>query len=350
MKKTGVVKDERYMNHDPGPYHPESPRRLEVIYKMLEEPAMKDLLVEIIPEPAPEEYLLWVHTDSLVKIVRSTAGKPYYSLDPDTSTSPGSFEAALLAVGGVCKVISMVMNGELDNGFALIRPPGHHAERSRAMGFCLFNNVAVGARYAQRQCGAERVLVIDWDLHHGNGTQHIFEDDPTVLYFSTHQYPYYPGSGAFQEVGTGKGEGYTVNVPLSTGYGDGEFVAIYENVVRPIALEFRPDIVLVSAGFDIYQGDPLGGMRVSAQGFGALARSILNMAQEACEGKVVVCLEGGYNLQGLKDGVRAVLRQMAHVEHVDLTRITEEMSQSAVDELIETSRKIHGKYWKSLLG
>ncbi len=348
MKRTGVVKDERYMNHDPGAYHPESPRRLEVIYQMLEEDDMKGLLAEITPEPAPEEHLLWVHTESLVKIVKSTAGKPSYSLDPDTSTSPGSYEAALLAVGGVCKAISLVMNGDLDNAFALIRPPGHHAERARAMGFCLFNNVAIGARYAQKQCGVERILIIDWDLHHGNGTQHIFEDDPTVLYFSTHQYPYYPGSGSFQEVGTGKGEGYTVNVPLSAGYGDGEYVAIYQNILRPIGLEFKPDLVLVSAGFDIYKGDPLGGMEVTAQGFGALARSILDMAQEACEGKVVLCLEGGYNLQGLREGVRAVLRDMADAEHSDLGHVIQKMNKRAVDNIIEASRKVHGKYWSSL--
>ncbi len=350
MNRTGVVKDERYLKHDPGAYHPESPRRLEVIYEMLKQEDMAGNFSNITPEPAQEEHLLWVHSDSLVKIVASTAGKPSYSLDPDTSTSPGSYEAALLAAGGTCKAISMVMDGTLDNAFALIRPPGHHAEKNRAMGFCLFNNVAVGARYAQEICGAERVVIIDWDLHHGNGTQHIFEHDPSVLYFSTHQYPYYPGSGSFQEVGQGQGEGYTVNVPLSTGYGDAEYVAIYQNILRPIVLEFRPDLVLVSAGFDIYEGDPLGGMRVTSQGFAGLARSILNMAQEACGGKMVACLEGGYNLQGLRDGVRAVLREMAGKEETSLGEIMDRANQGSLEEILKTSQRVHGRYWKSLQG
>ncbi|RLB18360.1 MAG: histone deacetylase, partial [Deltaproteobacteria bacterium] len=214
MKNTGIVRDNRYLDHDPGAYHPESPRRLEVLYSMIDE-NFEGKFTEVSPSPAEKEMLLWIHDGSYISRVAATAGKEYVSLDPDTSTSPGSYEAALLAAGGLCKAISMVMSGQLDNAFAFVRPPGHHAERARAMGFCLFNNVAVGARYAQKEHQAERVLIVDWDLHHGNGTQHSFEEDPTVLYFSTHQYPYYPGSGSLREVGRGEGQGYTVNVPLS---------------------------------------------------------------------------------------------------------------------------------------
>jgi acetoin utilization deacetylase AcuC-like enzyme len=251
--KTGIVKDKRFMNHRPGAFHPESHERLEVIYEMLEEPDMAGRFKEVPVRLAQKEELLLIHSPEYIDSVAATEGKEHTSLDPDTATSPGSYEAALLAAGGLCQAISMVISGDMENAFALVRPPGHHAERSRAMGFCLFNNVAIGARYAQESHHLKRVLVADWDLHHGNGTQHSFETDPSILYFSTHQYPYYPGSGALREVGRDEGEGFTVNVPLSVGHGDGDYLGIIERVLKPIALEFNPELVLVSAGFDIHE-------------------------------------------------------------------------------------------------
>ena len=346
MAKTGIVQDERYMNHQMGAYHPESPRRLEVIYAMLKDGDMQGNYKDVPVRRAESEELLWIHSPDYVQRLASTEGKEYTYLDPDTQTSPGSYEAALLAAGGLCEAISLVHSGELDNAFALVRPPGHHAERAQAMGFCLFNNVAIGARYAQEHLKLNRILVVDWDLHHGNGTQHSFEEDASILYFSTHQYPYYPGTGSLTEVGKGKGEGFTLNVPLSMGYGDGEYVGIFEKILRPVTLEFNPDMILVSAGFDIYMEDPLGGMNVTPEGFAGLTRSIMQMAKECCGGKVVITLEGGYNLQGLRDSVKAVLKELAGLSETNTTELLNKADHRALDHLTKQVIDVQGRYWK----
>jgi len=236
----------------------------------------------------------------------------------------------------------MVISGELDNAFALVRPPGHHAERDRAMGFCLFNNVAIGARYAQKFHNLKRVLIVDWDLHHGNGTQHSFEEDDSILYFSTHQSPFYPGTGAFEEAGKGKGKGFTVNVPLSTGYGDGEFLEIFEKILKPMALKFKPELILVSAGIDIYMNDPLGGMRVTPKGFAGLTRSIMDISNECCGGKMVITLEGGYDLPGLRDSVKEILKEMAGLAVTDKASIIVGGDHGMVDRLIKNVVQVHG--------
>lgn len=346
MNKTGIVKDRRYMDHDMGSYHPESPSRLKVIYEMLEDPDMAGNFSEVPVRPAEREELLRIHSANYIDMLASTEGKDSTYLDPDTQTSAGSYQAALLAAGGLCEAITAVHSGKLKNAFALVRPPGHHAERSQAMGFCLFNNVAIGARFAQETLHLGRVLILDWDLHHGNGTQHSFENDPSILYVSTHQYPYYPGSGSYREVGTGKGEGYTVNVPLSTGYGDGEYTAIFEEVCKPVSLEFKPELILVSAGFDTYAGDPLGGMEVSAGGFAGLTRTIMDMAEACCGGKVVITLEGGYNLQGLRDSVKAVLKELAGMSRTNVSDLLSRANRNMVDSAVRPVKEIHRKYWK----
>jgi acetoin utilization deacetylase AcuC-like enzyme len=297
---------------------------------------------------AEREELLMVHSPDYIDILEASDGKSSTYLDPDTQTSPGSYKAALLAAGGLCEAISRVYSGELENAFALIRPPGHHAEKARAMGFCIFNNVAIGARYAQKHLGLDRILIADWDLHHGNGTQHAFEDDPSVLYFSTHQYPYYPGTGSHVEVGKGKGEGFTVNVPLSTGYGDGEFIAIFDRILRPVAREFDPDIILVSAGFDIFKGDPLGGMDVTPDGFAGLTRIIMDTADLCCDGKVIFTLEGGYHIQGQSDSVKAVLNELSGKSRTDSDDLLSRADMRMVDYAINPVKKIHGRYWKDL--
>ena len=220
MLKTGIIKDPLYLEHTADDYHPESPHRLETIYSMLEEKDMAGKFVAIKPREATREELGYIHTAEYISRVASTKTRSKVMLDPDTYTSPGSWEAAILAAGGVLELIDNLMEKKIDNGFAFLRPPGHHAEADRAMGFCLFNNIAIGAKYAIEKYNLDRILIIDWDIHHGNGTQRSFYNDPQVLYFSTHQYPYYPGTGNYDEIGTGYGRGYTINVPLKHGCGE----------------------------------------------------------------------------------------------------------------------------------
>ena len=287
-----------------------------------------------------------MHASEYVERIASTAGLEYTYLDPDTQTCAASYDAAMLASGGLCEAIRMVYSGDLHNAFALVRPPGHHAERFQAKGFCLFNNVAIGARWAQKNFGISRILIVDWDLHHGNGTQHCFEEDPSVLYFSTHQYPYYPGSGAFDEVGRGKGRGFTVNVPLTIGHGD--YMTIYEELLQPIGLEFRPELILVSAGFDTHYGDPLGGMNVTPKGFAGLTRMVMNIAERCCGGKVVLTLEGGYNISGESDSVKEVLRELADLSVTDPRDIMALANQEMIGFLLERVKSVQSAYWKSL--
>ncbi len=348
MNKTGIVRDNRYMDHQAGAFHPESPKRLEVVYSMLDEQDMAGLFQEVPVRRAEQEELLLIHSPEYIDRVASTEGKGPQALDPDTSTSSGSYVAALLAAGGLCQAISMVISGELDNAFALVRPPGHHAERSRAMGFCLFNNAAIGARYAREFHGMKKILVVDWDLHHGNGTQRSLEEDPSILYFSTHQYPYYPGSGAFDQAGRGEGEGFTVNVPLSTGHGNGEYAGIFEKILKPVALEFDPDLILVSAGFDIHENDPLGGMNVTPDGFAGLTRSIMEMAGECCDGKIVITLEGGYDLMGLRDSIKTVLKELAGLSETSSRDMAALADQRKLDYVLAGVHEVHKMFWKSL--
>jgi acetoin utilization deacetylase AcuC-like enzyme len=225
------------------------------------------------------------------------------ALDPDTCISPDSYRVALLAVGGALLAVDQVVEGRPDNAFVALRPPGHHAERERAMGFCLFNNVAIAARYAQRRYGLKRVLIVDWDVHHGNGTQHTFEDDPSVLFFSTHQFPFYPGTGRTSERGTGAGLGYTLNVPLAAGCGDNEYRQVFEKILYPAAQAFEPQLVLVSAGFDAHRNDPLASMNVTEDGYAHMTSIVRDIAERYCEGRLVSLLEGGYNLEALAHSV-----------------------------------------------
>jgi acetoin utilization deacetylase AcuC-like enzyme len=304
--KTGIVKDLRYMEHNMGDFHVENPQRIEAIYRMLE----KDIsfpYTEIEPRPADVKEIQMVHSSSYIQAIKETSGKERTQLDPDTATSARSYEVALLAAGGLLKAIDFVMEGKIHNGFALVRPPGHHAEVSRAMGFCLFNNVAVGAEYLVKKFGIKRILIVDWDLHHGNGTQHSFYSRKDIMYFSTHQFPHYPGTGHWEETGQDEGTGFTVNVPLSGGKTDEDYLFIFKKILSPIVSEYKPEFILISAGFDIYKADPLGGMQVSAEGFGALTSELMILAHECSKDRILFTLEGGYDLQGLREGVKQVL-------------------------------------------
>ncbi len=348
--RTGIVKDSLFMEHDPGPYHPESPHRLKVLYEMLEDPDLGSGFLLIPPRSATREDLERIHEPAYIDKVAATAGRARTSLDPDTQTSARSYEAALLAAGGCLEALDRIMAGEIQNAFAMIRPPGHHAESTRAMGFCLFNNVAVAARYAQARHGLSRVMILDWDLHHGNGTQWAFYSDPTVFYGSTHQYPYYPGSGSFQETGKGEGAGYTMNVPLSVGHGDAEYVGMYRRIFAAVGRAYQPQLLIVSAGFDIYEGDPLGGMAVTPAGFGLLARVLLEMAEEVCQGRMLVALEGGYNLEGLRAGGKAVLLElMGRPSSSQEPLAVEASGKSRVDSLLKKVSEAHKEKWKGAL-
>lgn len=350
MIRTGIVKDDRYMDHVAMDYHPESSQRLKVVYDMLLEPDMAGRFTEIPPRLATKEELQWIHVPSYVELVASTARRPYTMLDPDTYACSKSFETARLAVGGNLAAVDEVMEGRVKNAFAFVRPPGHHAEANRAMGFCLFNNVAIAAEYALRKYKLRRAIIIDWDLHHGNGTQHSFYERPDILYFSTHQYPYYPGTGQVGETGSGPGKGFTVNVPLAIGPGDAEYVMIFEEILEPIALEYRPEIVFVSAGFDTYFQDPLGGMKVTPYGFANLAKIILDFAERTCDGRVVFVLEGGYHLEGLRDSIREVLKAMRG----DLLAqgrdkgIRKNIDPRLVDGITKKVKETHKAFWKNL--
>jgi acetoin utilization deacetylase AcuC-like enzyme len=325
-----------------GDFHPESPQRLQVIYEMLEKEKALSALITIEPRPASEDEITLIHTRSYFDEIKETAGKERVYLDPDTSTSACSFEAALLAAGGLLQAADMIMSGKIRNAFALVRPPGHHAEAAQARGFCIFNNVAVAAQYLIKKHGRKRVLIVDWDLHHGNGTQNAFFSRRDVLYFSTHQFPHYPGSGFWSEGGSGEGEGFTVNIPLSPGKTDDDYHFIFRRLLVPIAKAYKPEFILVSAGFDIFAGDPLGGMEVSVRGFGVLAAELLELAEETAASGLLLTLEGGYNLFGLRDGVRQVLLVLAGKERPQLGAPA---AAPALERELAPVFKVQKKYW-----
>jgi len=304
MARTGFVYHSDYLKHDMGVGHPESPDRLRAIVSRLKAGGVLDRLVPIEPTSVADEWITQVHEASYLASLKSRAPvSGRVSLDPDTSISAGSLPAAYLAAGGVLAAADAIMAGTVDHAFCAIRPPGHHAESDRAMGFCLFNNVAIAARYLQRRHGVARVLIVDWDVHHGNGTQHTFDDDPSVLFFSTHQYPHYPGTGRATERGKGKGEGLTINVPMSAGQGDEDYREIFERVLVPAADAYKPEFVLISAGFDAHRDDPLASMGLTEEGYAALTGIVVGIARRHSKSRVLSCLEGGYNLNALAASV-----------------------------------------------
>ncbi|MDT7043512.1 histone deacetylase [Candidatus Nitronereus thalassa] len=304
MGRVGIVTHPAYLEHDMGPGHPESPERLRVINAQLEATGIMAKLTRIEPRKAATEWITRIHDPAYVQCLEEKAPSVgYVSLDPDTSMSPGSLTAAYLAAGGAMAAVDAIMDNQVDQVFCAVRPPGHHAEATHAKGFCLFNTVAIAARYIQERHGLKRILIVDWDVHHGNGTQHVFEDDPSVLFFSTHQFPFYPGTGAFVERGRGAGEGATINMPLDGGQGPDDYRAIFEQVLVPAAKAFHPEFVLISAGFDAHQDDPLASMALTDESYGELTRLVTGIANAHCHGRIVSCLEGGYALRALAGSV-----------------------------------------------
>ena len=302
-----LVHSDRFAEHQTPPGHPERPERAEVMDAVAGRWRARG--VEIVaPREATKAQLARVHDVEYLRRISETAGRAM-ALDSDTYTSPESHEVALLAAGACIDAVERVIGASHVAAMALVRPPGHHAERDRAMGFCLFNNVAVAAAHA-RALGAGRVAIVDYDVHHGNGTQHIFEADPHVLYVSTHQYPYYPGTGAAEEVGRDLGRGFTVNLPLEVGAVDEDYQTVFASVVIPVLRQFEPDLVIVSAGFDAHERDPLGGMRLTTAAFAAMASELRAVAEECCRGRIVASIEGGYDLHALAGSIDATLEAL----------------------------------------
>ena len=312
VSKTGLVADEISRDHDTGPRHPERPERFDAVVNALKSAALIESLTKIPPRLATDDELALCHTRGYVALARRdfTAGASHLSTG-DTTIGPGSLKVALNAVGSVLQAVDTVMAGEVANAFCVLRPPGHHATPDRGMGFCIFNNVAIAARYAQQRHGVERVLIADWDVHHGNGTQDIFYEDSSVLFFSTHQSPWYPGTGRINETGAGAGRGTTVNCPFPSGAGRDEILGAFRTKLLPAARRFWPDIVFISAGFDSRFGDPLGEFTLDDGDFRDLTSMMMEVAEGSAARRLISVLEGGYNLDGLGSAAAAHVRALS---------------------------------------
>ena len=304
--KTAYFSNARFREHSNGPGHPERPARLDAIDEALREGKLWDKLLRLEFEAARYEDLALCHTSRVIEQVRALAQSGGGAIDGDTRVAEVSFDVAKLAVGAGLRAIRAVIDKECDNAFVAARPPGHHAESNRSMGFCLFNTIAIAARYAQRELGIERVAILDWDVHHGNGTQEIFYEDATVFFASVHQWPLYPGTGRREETGRGAGVGTTVNFPLPAGQDDAEYSRVWDLVGEQVD-HFAPQLILVSAGFDAHTRDPLGGMDVTAAGFAQLTRKTKKWAEQHCDNRLICILEGGYSLRGLAQSVAATI-------------------------------------------
>jgi len=346
MNRIAIIRDPLYLGHSCGPGHPEAPERLLAIDRMLQTFQLREHLRDIPARDAVFEELAGIHEEAYIRRLERTKDRPYTMLDADTATNDRSYAAAVRAAGGSIAAAEAVLAGDVAGAFAFVRPPGHHAEAGQAMGFCLLNNVAIAADNALRRRGLNRILIVDWDVHHGNGTMHSFYDDERVLYFSVHQFPHYPGTGRIDEIGRGAGQGFTVNVPLPGGQGDDDYLAVFQRVLRPISREFHPELILVSAGFDIHQSDPLADMRVSSSGFGLLTHQLLEISQECCPGKLAFFLEGGYDLRALSEGTASVLSAL--IRGGPGSEATPGAVNASTQRAIDAVRTALKPYWKGM--
>jgi acetoin utilization deacetylase AcuC-like enzyme len=340
--KAGLVYDPIYLEHGTGD-HVENARRLIDAMSHLKETGIRERLISLPARAASLEELEMIHAPEYISHVKSKAEKGGGWLDPDTVMSAKSYEAAVYAAGGLTMATEAVIKKEVDSAFALVRPPGHHAIRNRSMGFCIFNNVAIAAKSALNSLSINRILIVDFDVHHGNGTQDAFYADPAVLYFSTHEYPYYPGTGAVEETGTGKGEGTTVNFPMAAGWGDEEYLRAFNEVLVPVARRFQPELILVSAGFDPHWADQLAMMRVTVTGFVQMAIILKELAAELCQGRLVFTLEGGYNLRVVASSIRAIFDMLLGNSEIEdpLGKASMASKPGGFDEHIETIKRTH---------
>lgn len=310
--RLGFVYDVDYLKHDTGPGHPERPQRLESLVQRIQHSPLWEDMRHLLVSPATVEWISLVHPEYYIKMIERKCVHGENVLDGgDTHVSPESYDVALKAAGGVLGAIDEVLQGNLNSVFCAVRPPGHHAETATAMGFCLFNNVAVGARYAQTKYALDRVAIIDWDVHHGNGTQEIFYEDDSVLYVSLHQYPFYPGTGAESERGKGKGEGFTLNCPMTAGSGEKEYLEAFEKKILPTLDLYQPQLLIISAGFDAHKDDPLANINLTEESFVKMTEMLGEVASNHCGGKIISVLEGGYNLEALASCVEGHLTTLA---------------------------------------
>jgi acetoin utilization deacetylase AcuC-like enzyme len=342
MNRVGLVYDPVYLEHDTGT-HVENIQRLTTTLSLLEESQLKDDLVLLSPRPATVDELSMVHAKEYIAQVERKCKSGGGWFDPDTVASPGSYKAAIYAAGGALIAVDAVMSKRTESAFALVRPPGHHATCWHAMGFCLFNNVAVAAKYALANYDIERVLIVDFDVHHGNGTQDTFYADKNVLYFSTHQYPFYPGTGSIDDTGAREGKGFTVNIPLIAGWGDSEYQAVFEDILAPIAMRFQPQLILVSAGYDAHWADSIALMQLSVSGFARLVEIVKLLADTLCQGNLVFTLEGGYHHQALSTSILASLSiLLGNKEITDpLGKKNSKIMTTNFDNLIKTVKDKH---------
>ena len=303
MNKTGYASDPFYLLHETEP-HPENPGRLTAIQNRLESSEFYNNLIPIQPRKATPEEIAMVHDSGYVESVEKNCANEVRNLDADTVISTNSYEAALLSAGAGLTAIDKLVDGSIQNAFCAVRPPGHHAEQDHAMGFCLFNNVGIAARYAQSKKGLGKVFIFDWDVHHGNGTQHSFYNDASVYYSSTHQYPFYPGTGAEGETGTSDGLGATLNLPMDAFSEDDDYLSAIEHKLIPEIQRYKPDLIIISAGFDAHRNDPLAQIQLTTDCFGEMTKLLMNAAKDVCDGRVLSMLEGGYDYDALSSSVR----------------------------------------------
>ncbi len=336
-----VIADARFESHRGPEGHPERPERLLAIGEAIDD--FRDCVEIASPRAARADEILRVHDDRLLSFLESTSGQPLGQIDADTYFAPLSYDVACLAAGSCVDLARRVMRGEIAAGLAAVRPPGHHAEYDRSMGFCLLNNMAIAVRALQAEEGAARILIFDWDVHHGNGTQHTFESDRDVLYISTHQFPFYPGTGNFDEAGSGAGVGSTINIPMPAGCGDSEYVGVLQRIVVPAAIAFEPDVILISCGFDAHRDDPLASMEISQDGYRAMSTIMRWLADTLCGGRIVFILEGGYSLVGIREGARAVLESLTNPATPLMRPPIELTPGSVLCGLIDRVALVHGQ-------
>jgi acetoin utilization deacetylase AcuC-like enzyme len=344
--EVGIGTSPLYRDHSNGPGHPERPERLLAIEEVLRDHRNRLSLVELPSRPATRRQLERVHGRQYLDILETTREREITVFDADTTATSASYDVALAAAGGAMEAVSAAVSGSMPRSFVFSRPPGHHAEANRAMGFCLLNNAAVAAAYAVAELGLSRVAIVDWDVHHGNGTAHIFDDRPDVMYVSLHQHPHYPGSGRADEVGQGEGTGFTVNVPLPAGCTDADYLCAMQTLVVPVLREYSPELIIVSAGFDAHRNDPLSGMLLSGSGFGAMTTVLLGVANDFASGRIVHLLEGGYDLAGIREGVMAVLGALT--ESAAGFEDQPDQASSRAGAAIEGARLVLGRYWAVL--